>query len=142
MWLPIIFYHMGKTFSSRTQTMIEENKIGPSQLTYWCLSKNFSITTENAANPAHPKHAAFGPPTTIQKHWKYQWMSLRNTRRESIFVKQVTLMASIPDLPVHYPAWLLFLFLFLHQFAFYLNSLQCTTFIQHRGNRWMKEREI
>lgn len=27
-----------------------------------CLSKNFSITTENAAKPAHPAHAAFGPP--------------------------------------------------------------------------------
>ena len=36
---------------------------------YSCLSKNFSITTENAAKPAHPMHAAFGPPKKHKKLW-------------------------------------------------------------------------
>ena len=42
-------------------------KIGAGQqLTQLCLSKNFSIMTENAANPAQPAHAALGPPTATQ----------------------------------------------------------------------------
>jgi len=65
--LPITsLYRMGKIFWSRTQTMIEECKIDPSQFTYWCLSRNFSMTTENAAKPAQPIHAACGPPKTTQ----------------------------------------------------------------------------
>ena len=30
-----------------------------------CLSRNFSIATENAANPAQPIHDAFGPPKNM-----------------------------------------------------------------------------
>lgn len=32
-----------------------------------CLSRNFSIRTENAAKPAQPAHAACGPPRTTLK---------------------------------------------------------------------------
>lgn len=32
-----------------------------------CLSRNFSIRTENAAKPAQPAQAAFGPPRNTQK---------------------------------------------------------------------------
>lgn len=38
-----------------------------------CLSKNFSMRTENVAKPAQPTHAAFGPPTSsnmVSKFYK------------------------------------------------------------------------
>lgn len=31
-----------------------------------CVSKTFSMKTENAAKPAQPTHAAFGPPRNEQ----------------------------------------------------------------------------
>ena len=40
-----------------------------------CRSKNFSIATENAANPAHPMHVALGPPVNKklpQAHFQIQ----------------------------------------------------------------------
>lgn len=83
--LPIrSLYHKGKWFSPLTQTMIEEYKIGR-QFFYWCLSKNFSITTENAANPAQPAHAAFGPPTTTRKLKKRSSISWWNNGRKQIY---------------------------------------------------------
>lgn len=55
-----------KIVNGVTIYFIVSSKIDVSSLIHEsCLSRNFSITTEKAANPAQPTQAAFGPPEKI-----------------------------------------------------------------------------
>lgn len=72
-------------------------KLGRSRPYQSCLSKNFSITTENAAKPAQPTQAAFGPPKKTKKYVVSSNIAGEDNINTQLFVYGQTCVWQLPD---------------------------------------------